>query len=118
MHLSLNAKILAQLRSSAPSGPLPLSPPHLTFTNLKATITADHLILLLLLRPEGTDLMSGKAEFGPEMMDLGLEGGQMHKQMNEQNIVAPCSTEPHPPPLRKSGQNCIIDAVDELFQHT
>ena len=35
----------------------------------------------------------------------------MHKQMNEQNIVLSCSTEPHPPPLRKSGQNSIIDAV-------
>ena len=32
--------------------------------------------------------MSGMAEFGPEMADLGLEGGgQMHKQIIEQNIV-------------------------------
>ena len=45
---SSNAQILAQHRSSAPSGPLPLSPTHLTFTNLGATGTADHLTLLRL----------------------------------------------------------------------
>ena len=45
---SSNAQILAQHRSSAPLGPLPLSPSHLTFTNLGATGTADHLTLLRL----------------------------------------------------------------------
>ena len=40
---SLNAQILAQHRSSAPLGPLPLSPSHLTYPNLGATGIADHL---------------------------------------------------------------------------
>ena len=43
-----NTPILAKHRSSAPTGPLPLSPSHLTFTNLGATGTADHLTLLRL----------------------------------------------------------------------
>ena len=42
------ASKLTKHRSSAPSGPLPLSPSHITYTHIGATGTADHLTLLRL----------------------------------------------------------------------
>ena len=43
------ASKLTKHRLSAPSGPLPLSPSHITNTHIGATGTADHLTLLRLL---------------------------------------------------------------------